>query len=98
MDEKLVRINQILEELVGRIPGLSLQQEAVQNGANRGGQVGRMARVEFPRFNGDDVRDWIFRCEQFFLLDNIPEDQKVRLIYVQPYDKAMMWHRQFIKL
>ncbi|GJS31051.1 hypothetical protein Tco_0491671 [Tanacetum coccineum] len=26
--------------------------------------------------NGDDVKGWIFRCEQFFSIDEIPENQK----------------------
>ena len=56
VDEKLLG-HQLLENVASQIVGLSLQQQAVQNGANRGEQVGRMARVEFPKFNGDNVRD-----------------------------------------
>ena len=91
VDDKIAGIHQILNNLTAQIANLG-------NGQNRGNQVGRMTRVEFPKFNGDDVRDWVFRCEQFFLLDNIPDEQKVRLISMQLYDKAMLWHRQFIKL
>ncbi|GKA28810.1 hypothetical protein Tco_0715055 [Tanacetum coccineum] len=47
-----------------------------QGGNNRGNSVGRMTRIEFLRFNGDDVRDWVFRCEQYFILDGIPDEQK----------------------
>ena len=25
-------------------------------------QFGRMSKMEFPRFNGEDVKGWIFRC------------------------------------
>ena len=32
------------------------------------------------------------------MLDNIPDEQNIRLISVQLFDKAMMWHRHFIKL
>nr|GEZ19537.1 hypothetical protein [Tanacetum cinerariifolium] len=47
---------------------------------------------------GDDVRGWIFRCEQFFLIDTTPEDQKVRLLSAHLFDKALMWHTQFLKI
>nr|GEZ34841.1 hypothetical protein [Tanacetum cinerariifolium] len=35
---------------------------------------------------------------KFFLIDTIPEDQKVRLLFVYLFDKALMWHRQFLKV
>ncbi|GJU24350.1 retrotransposable element Tf2 [Tanacetum coccineum] len=48
--------------------------------------------------NGDDVKGWIFTCEQFFFIDEIPENQKVKLISVHLFDTALLWHRQFIRL
>ncbi|GJT65179.1 hypothetical protein Tco_1016659 [Tanacetum coccineum] len=45
-----------------------------------------------------DVRGWIFRCEQFFIIDVIPDEQKVRLLSVHLFDKALLWHRQFMKV
>ena len=33
------------------------------NGQN--GQFSRLAKVEFPRFSGDDVRGWMFRCDNW---------------------------------
>lgn len=72
MDEKLhsslADIHRTLDNLGRQIAGLCVQQQAVQNGNNRG-QVGSMTRVKFLRFNGEDVRDWVFRCDQFFFLD-----------------------------
>ncbi|GKF07326.1 hypothetical protein Tco_0041550 [Tanacetum coccineum] len=51
-------------------------KQLMQGGNNRGNSVGRMTRIEFPRYNRDDVRDWVFRCEQYFILDGIPDEQK----------------------
>ena len=28
-------------------------------------------KLEFPRFNGEDVDEWLFRVKQFFLLEGI---------------------------
>ncbi|GJV06396.1 gypsy/ty3 retroelement polyprotein [Tanacetum coccineum] len=44
---------------------------------------------------GDNVRDWAFKCDQFFAVDNTPEGEKVKFMYVHLDDKALLWHRQF---
>ncbi|GJV36444.1 retrotransposon-related protein [Tanacetum coccineum] len=56
-----------------------------------------MTKVEFPKFSGDDVKGWIFMCEQFFDIDDILEHH-VKLIYVHLFDIALLWHKQFIRL
>ncbi|GJX58414.1 reverse transcriptase [Tanacetum coccineum] len=34
---------------------------------------------------------------QFFLLDSVADDQKVRLVSMHMFDKALNWHKQFIR-
>ncbi|GJT42858.1 retrotransposable element Tf2 [Tanacetum coccineum] len=57
----------------------------------------RLAKLEFPKFSKDDVKGWVFRCEQFFVLDQVTEAEKVHLISIHLYDKALLWHTQFLK-
>ncbi|GKF44036.1 reverse transcriptase, partial [Tanacetum coccineum] len=38
------------------------------------------------------------RVQQFFLIDNVQEDQKIRLVSMHLCDKALEWHKQFIKI
>ncbi|GJT37834.1 reverse transcriptase [Tanacetum coccineum] len=66
--------------------------------SNRGGGYGRLTKLDFPKFSGDDVNGWLFRVQQFFLIDNVQEDQKIRLVSMHLYDKALEWHKQFIKI
>ncbi|GKA71280.1 heat shock 70 kDa protein 16 [Tanacetum coccineum] len=40
---------------------------------------------------------WLYRVNQFFLLDSIPDNQKVRLVSMHMFDKALNWHKQFVK-
>lgn len=61
-------------------------------------QFGRLTKLEFPRFSGDDVKGWIYRCNQFFKLDNIQDEHKVHLASVHLPDKALAWHWQFVKM
>ncbi|GJY34560.1 hypothetical protein Tco_0419029, partial [Tanacetum coccineum] len=39
-------------------------------------QYSRVTKIQFPKFSGEDVRGWLFKCEQFFKVDEITADQK----------------------
>lgn len=36
------------------------------NGANL---MTRLSKIEFPRFDGKMLKEWLYKCEQFFILD-----------------------------
>lgn len=42
----------------------------------------RQTKVDFPRFSGEDLRGWLYKCENFFELDGTPWDMKVRVATV----------------
>ncbi|GJS08482.1 hypothetical protein Tco_0365278 [Tanacetum coccineum] len=67
---------------------------------NKGPQLNhsRLAKIEFPKFSGDDVKGWVFRCDQFFVRKQTPEMDNVPLISIHLYDKALLWHSQFIRI
>nr|GEU48173.1 reverse transcriptase [Tanacetum cinerariifolium] len=56
-----------------------------------------MTKIEFPRFNGDDVRGWVYRYKQFFKIDGIEEERKAELASMHLYDQALVWHQQYVK-
>ncbi|GJY14993.1 retrotransposable element Tf2 [Tanacetum coccineum] len=66
------------------------------NQGRQANQFGRSAKVEFPKFQRDDVRGWVFKCDQFFIIDNTPNDEKVKIVSVHLSDKALLWHRQYL--
>lgn len=57
----------------------------------------RLSRLEFPRFNGDNFRGWLLRCEQFFEVDNTPSETKVKLAVMHMEGRALQWHQVFSK-
>ncbi|GJS58032.1 putative mitochondrial protein [Tanacetum coccineum] len=80
--------------------------QALKNGeatSSRGGshthntQYGRMTKIEFPKFKGEDVKGWVYRCKQFFKIDGIEEERKVELASMHLYDQALVWHQQYVK-
>ncbi|GKA13564.1 hypothetical protein Tco_0693210 [Tanacetum coccineum] len=40
-----------------------------------------VTRMEFPTFKGDDVRGWLYKCEQFFRINDVPGEHKVLVEY-----------------
>nr|GEX18681.1 retrotransposon-related protein [Tanacetum cinerariifolium] len=68
MEESLAPMRRSMEEMANHISRLSLQNQQLGNG---GPQLNhsRVAKIEFPKFSSDDVKGWVFRCEQFFLIE-----------------------------
>ncbi|GKB77902.1 hypothetical protein Tco_0944797 [Tanacetum coccineum] len=58
---------------------------------------GRMAKIESLKFSGENVKGWIYRCNQFFKIDGIGERDKTVLASMHVYAKALIWHQQFCK-
>ncbi|CAH2070054.1 unnamed protein product [Thlaspi arvense] len=56
----------------------------------------RLTKVGFPMFNGSKLREWIYRCDQFFGLDHTPIEQRVPLASMHLEDEALEWHHNFI--
>ncbi|GKA62966.1 gypsy/ty3 retroelement polyprotein [Tanacetum coccineum] len=106
----LTAIQTAIEQINGNITGLLLFQqfatgelnrlnggEGTNNRGGSGSQYGRLTKFEFPKFYGEDVQGWLYRVNQFFLLDSIADEQKVRLVSMHMFDKALNWHKQFIR-
>lgn len=42
-----------------------------------GRQSFQLGRIDFPRFSGSEVDNWIYHCEHYFEIDETPEDSKL---------------------
>nr|GEW03098.1 hypothetical protein [Tanacetum cinerariifolium] len=60
-------------------------------------QYGRMSKTEFPKFHGEDVKGWVYRCKYFLKIDEIKKERKVELAFMDLYDQALVWHQQYVK-
>ncbi|GKC74058.1 hypothetical protein Tco_1119941 [Tanacetum coccineum] len=75
-----------MDQMNHRIEGLLVFQQLSQpvidrmnneeGTSNHGGQsaYGRLTKLEFPKFNGEDVQGWLYRVNMFFTMDRIQED------------------------
>lgn len=57
----------------------------------------RFSKVEFLRFDGMKVKEWLYKCKQFFALDNTPPKSKVRLASNHLDDSALQWHLNYMR-
>ncbi|XP_042941551.1 uncharacterized protein LOC122288885 [Carya illinoinensis] len=61
---------------------------------NEGGRLvvsSKTAKLEFPRFSGDDPTEWFNRVNQFFEFQNTPEAQRVSLASYHLEGEANQW-------
>lgn len=54
-------------------------------------------QVEFPSFDGEGLKDWLYKCEQFFYVDDTPEGSKEKLASCRLEGKALQWHQSYMK-
>ncbi|GJW38192.1 retrovirus-related pol polyprotein from transposon 17.6 [Tanacetum coccineum] len=59
--------------------------------------VNRLTKLEFPAFNGDGFKEWSYRCQQFFEIDETPEHLKIRLVAIHLSGEALSWHQAYMK-
>ncbi|KAL1220369.1 hypothetical protein V5N11_005994 [Cardamine amara subsp. amara] len=64
--------------------------------SQKNGLLTRLSKVGFPSSDGLNLRNWIFKCEQFFTLDGTPDESKVRLATIYMSGKALQWHQNYI--
>ena len=53
----------------------------------------RLAKVDFLRFNGENVKEWLFKVEEFFVIDNTPIDLRVQLASIHFDQMAAACHQ-----
>ncbi|XP_027157202.1 uncharacterized protein LOC113758631 [Coffea eugenioides] len=54
-------------------------------------------KVEFPKFDGSNPREWVRRCEKFFRLCRIPDSQHMDLVELHLDGKASIWEDDVIE-
>ncbi|GKB99560.1 putative cytochrome P450 [Tanacetum coccineum] len=106
----LTTIQRSIEQISSDVSGLLMFQHFATGELNKltnregtstkggsGSQYGRLTKFEFPKFSCEYVQRWLYRVNQFFLLDSVAANQKVRLVSMHMFDKALNWHKQFVR-
>lgn len=59
--------------------------------------VTRMEKTDFPRFDGNKIKEWFPKVEQFFLIDETPEESKVSFASMHFDGDASGWHQALVQ-
>ena len=77
-------------------PNTSLSQQVVQSvQEENSGKRPWLPKMDFPRFDGSDVRIWLDKCEAFFKLYSIPDNFKVTSASLYLTNNAASWYQAF---
>ncbi|XP_071909625.1 uncharacterized protein [Coffea arabica] len=60
-------------------------------GKERKVTIPSLPKVELPFFEGDRPQEWIRKCEKYFLVHQLPEDQKLEVVEMYLVGKAEIW-------
>lgn len=61
----------------------------------------RSVKIDFPKFEGEDVLPWIYKSEQFFMYYQIPDPHRLEIASIH-FDGTMVsdvgeeWHCEFL--
>ena len=75
--------------------GFRAGSEDMTEGTNRGFLIPRYSKLEFPSYDGrEDPLVWLRRCEQFFLSQRTPTEDRVGLAAFHLTGEAQLWYYQ----
>ncbi|KAJ9557386.1 hypothetical protein OSB04_012000 [Centaurea solstitialis] len=95
-DEALKQIQVSIEEL--KVQNVELSQGIKLLLASQGKKITPEPdpSSEFPSFDGESFKDWYYKCNRFFELDNTLENMKIRLVSIHLKGRALQWHQGFM--
>lgn len=59
---------------------------------NNNSGMTRMAKIDFPRFDGSKLKEWLSKAEEFFEIAITPEESKVGIASIHFDGEASTWH------
>ncbi|XP_054822342.1 uncharacterized protein LOC129320773 isoform X2 [Prosopis cineraria] len=92
-NERIDEMYNTLAELSRNVAKLQLQQNSAigSSNSNQNSIQVRIVKVNFPKFDGTDALNWIFRAEQYFSYYQMTDDQKVVLASVNMEGDIIPW-------
>ncbi|XP_071726817.1 uncharacterized protein [Rutidosis leptorrhynchoides] len=95
-------LNHKVDDVVLQQQYLTTEVNKIKNGEinhqrGAGQQLTRLTKLDFPKFEGDDVKGWLYKCDQYFAVDHIEDENKIRIVSIHLLKKALVWHQQYVK-
>lgn len=90
--------NQNLERLerVSQLSSISESTSATTNTTYQPFQVHNI-KLDFPRFDGSEPLNWIFKAEQLFSYYSTPDEQRLTIVAVHMEGSVVPWYQMMQK-
>ena len=53
----------------------------------------RLTKIDFPKFDGSNIKEWFTKADEFFAIDNTPNEAKVGIASMHFEGEASTWHQ-----
>ncbi|XP_021980058.1 uncharacterized protein LOC110876189 [Helianthus annuus] len=82
-EQTFANMNANVQAILAKLNGESISKTVNNTGfnlnnGNRNERLHRIGKIDFPKFDGSEVDDWVYRCEHFFNVDETPENFKTK--------------------
>ncbi|XP_047257482.1 uncharacterized protein LOC107849355 [Capsicum annuum] len=86
------------ESSTGRACSMDLHNDyRSRDNHNHGNFFTRFSRLDFPKFSGLELRTWLYKVDQFFSMDEIPFEQRVKIACIHMEGEAIAWHKSYVR-
>lgn len=73
-------------------------KEETDSSWSMGERIGRQGwqkgpKVELPMFQGDNPREWIRKCQKYFMIYQVPVDQQMNVVEMHVEGRAEIWYQ-----
>ncbi|KAH9733790.1 hypothetical protein KPL71_017135 [Citrus sinensis] len=55
----------------------------------------RFSKLNFPKFEGENPNGWIYKCDRFFNINGIVEEEKVEMVSIHLEGHALEWFQGY---
>jgi hypothetical protein len=52
---------------------------------------------DFPSFEGEDIYKWLYKCNQYFEIEETQESKKLKLASYYLDSMTLYWHQNFMR-
>nr|XP_043625503.1 uncharacterized protein LOC122596923 [Erigeron canadensis] len=95
--ESMFTMRTAMEAMSKKIEELEKQRQLAIQSDDDHLTTNKLTKLEFPRFDDDDVDEWLYKCEHFFTIDTTLESSKVRYAAIHMRGRALKWHLGYMK-
>ncbi|XP_016446363.1 uncharacterized protein LOC107771503 [Nicotiana tabacum] len=90
----------LAESSINRGEPIEVRYKESHNGSayqGNGNFFTRFSKLDFSQFSGIDLRTWLYKVDQYFSMDDVMFEQRVKVASIHMDGDVIAWHRSYVK-